>query len=182
MFYSPSSAIRAPVIIRRASTLSRLLKTEEEDECSDGQIDLASVRCTHVLTVIFKFFLKCSARRESSLPSKGEKNGLWLSTISLISAWRILGIQMHDTWRFRTCVQINYERSLEVISTFLFSFFTANFTLVMKRTHHQTCERDWPWLAHMKGKMTVAAVWYAVVLSSAVSYLGLVPKVICKDN
>ncbi len=31
MFYSPSSAIRAPVIIRRASTLSRLLKTEEEE-------------------------------------------------------------------------------------------------------------------------------------------------------
>lgn len=178
MFYSPFSAIRAPVIIRRASTLSRLFKTEEE-EGSDGQIDFTSVRCTHVITVIFKFFLKCFARRESSLPSKEEKNGLWLNTISLISAWRILAIQMNDTWRFRTYVQINYERNLEVISSF---YFTANFDLVMKRTHHQTCERDWPWPAHMKGKMTVAAVWYAVVLSSAVSYLGLVPEVICKDN
>ncbi len=54
--------------------MSRLLKTEEEEEeGSDGQIDFASERCTHVITVIFKFFLKCFARRESSLPSKGGK-------------------------------------------------------------------------------------------------------------
>lgn len=186
MFYSPSPAIQAPVIIRRASTLSRRLKMEEE-EGSDGQIDFAfsKVHACHNSDIQILFEELRSQRKLFTRQGiHSGKNGLWLSTISLISAWRILRIQMNDMWRFLPrMMEIAFRSIMKGASKWsaLF-FFTADFSAVMKRTHHQTCERDWPWLAHMKGKMTVAAVWYAVVLSSAVSYLGLVPEVICKDN
>lgn len=141
MFYSPSSAMQAPVIIRRASTLSRLFKTEEE-EGSDGQIDFTSVRCTHVITVIFKFLLKCFTHRESSLPSKTFIRSLvseWERKWPAVTKHSLFDFSLEDcgnpdewyvTVSFscdRNCIQINYERSLKVISTFFYCQFQSGY-------------------------------------------------------